>query len=110
VETNDDLQNESLVNLVISSGVLEMGTDVLLEIETMVCGFLEMGTVAYAILVMGTVACAILVMGTVACAFLEMGTLACAFLEMGTLACALLGMEMDVYLVRIGVEQETFDL
>jgi len=140
VETNADLQNESLVNSVISSDVLEMGIDVLLEIATMVCAFLEMGTEAYAflgtgtvacaflgtgtvacaflgtgivacaILGMGTVACAFLEMGTLAGAFLEMGTLACAFLEMGTLACALLGMGMDVYLVRICVEQETFDL
>jgi hypothetical protein len=110
VAINVDLQNKSSVSLVTSSAVLEMGTDVLLETETMACGFLEMGTVVCSFLGMGTVACAFVEMGTLACAFVEMGTLAYAFLVMGTLACALLEMEMDVYLVRICVEQETFEL
>jgi hypothetical protein len=92
VAINVDLQNKSSVSLVTSSAVLEMGT--------VVCSFLGMGTVA----------CAFVEMGTLACAFVEMGTLAYAFLVMGTLACALLEMEMDVYLVRICVEQETFEL
>lgn len=105
-----DLHNEFSVNLGISFGVLEMGTDVLLAIETMAYVFQEMGSVACGFQEMGTVVCAFLEMGTVACAFQEMGTLAFAFLEMGTLAYALLEMEIDVCLVKICVEQETFDV
>jgi len=89
VETDVDLHNEFLV-MGISSDVLEMGTDVLLEIETMAYVFQEMGSVA----------CGFQEMGTVACAFLEMGNVACAFPEMGILAYALLEMEIDVYLVK----------
>ena len=74
-----DLHNEFLV-MGISSGVLEMGTDVLLEIETMAYVFQETGSVV--------------------CDFQEMGTVACAFPEMGILAYALLEMEIDVYLVK----------
>ena len=66
VETDVDLHNEFLV-MGISSGVLEMGTDVLLEIETMAYVFQEMGSVA--------------------CGFQEMGTVACAFLEALIEAC-----------------------
>lgn len=115
------MQHEFSVNLVISSDVLEMGTYVLLETGTMAhvfqetvtaaCAFVEMGNVASSsFLEMGTVACAFLEMGTLACAFLEMATSACACLEMGILAYALLEMEIDVYLVRIYVERETFDV
>lgn len=95
-----DLHDEFLVKLGISSGALEMGSDALLENETMAYVFLETGTVA----------CAFQEMGAVACAFLEMGTVACASLEMGFLVYALLEMESDVYLVRTCVGQETFDV
>jgi hypothetical protein len=89
VETDVDLHNEFLV-MGTSSGVLEMGTDVLLEIVTMAYVFQETGSVA--------------------CGFQEMGTVACAFPEMGILAYALLEMEIDVYLVKTCVGQETFDV
>ena len=93
------MHNEFLV-MGISSGVLEMGTDVLLEIETMAYVFQEMGSVA----------CGFQEMGTVACAFLEMGSVACAFPEMGILAYALQEMEIDVYLMKTCVGQATFDV
>ena len=99
VETDVDLHNEFLV-MGISSGVLEMGTDVLLEIETMAYVFQETGSVVCDFQEMGTVACAFLEKATEACAFLEMGSVACAFPEMGILAYALLEMEIDVYLVK----------
>jgi len=119
VETDVDLHNEFLV-MGVSSGVLEMGTDVLLEIETMAyvfqemgsvaCGFQEMGTVACAFLEKATVVCAFLETATVACAFLEMGNVACAFPEMGNVACAFPEMEIDVYLMKTCVGQATFDV
>jgi len=119
VETDVDLHNEFLV-MGISSGVLEMGTDVLLEIETMayvfqetgsvVCDFQEMGTVACAFPETATVACAFLEKATEACAFLEMGSVACAFPEMGILAYALQEMEIDVYLMKTCVGQATIDV
>jgi hypothetical protein len=109
VETDVDLHNEFLV-MGTSSGVLEMGTDVLLEIVTMAYVFQETGSVACGFQEMGTVACAFLEMATVVCAFLGMGTVACAFPEMGILAYALLEMEIDVYLVKTCVGQETFDV
>jgi len=119
VETDVDLHNEFLV-MGISSGVLEMGTDVLLEIETIayvfqetgsvVCDFQEMGTVACAFPETATVACAFLEKATEACAFLEMGSVACAFPEMGILAYALQEMEIDVYLMKTCVGQATFDV
>jgi len=119
VETDVDLHNEFLV-MGVSSGVLEMGTDVLLEIETMayvfqetgsvVCDFQEMGTVACAFPETATVACAFLEKATEACAFLEMGSVACAFPEMGILAYALQEMEIDVYLMKTCVGQATFDV
>ena len=139
VETDVDLHNEFLV-MGVSSGVLEMGTDVLLEIETMayvfqetgsvVCDFQEMGTVACAFpetatvacafsetatvacafLEKATVVCAFLETATVACAFLEMGNVACAFPEMGNVACAFPEMEIDVYLMKTCVGQATFDV
>ena len=99
VETDVDLHNEFLV-MGISSDVLEMGTDVLLEIETMAYVFQETGSVVCDFQEMGTVACAFPETATVACAFLEMGNVACAFPEMGILAYALLEMEIDVYLVK----------
>jgi len=77
---------------------------------TVACAFLGMGTVACAFLGMGTLAYAFLGMGTLAYASQVMETLAYASQVMETLACALLEMEMYVYLVRICVEQETFDL
>jgi len=89
VETDVDLHNEFLV-MGISSDVLEMGTDVLLEIETMAYVFQETGSVV--------------------CDFQEMGTVACAFPEMGILAYALLEMEIDVYLMKTCVGQATFDV
>lgn len=101
VEMDGDLHNEFSENLGISFGVLEMGTDVLLAIETIAYAFQETGSVACGSQEMGTVACAFLEMGTVACAFREMETVACAFQEMGILAYASLEMEIDVYLVKI---------